>query len=679
MAQTSGEAKAKPRHPHDRKPHVIVAGAGIAGLTAARLLTAAGVAVTLLEARDRVGGRIHSWTFSGLNSNSASSHGARWTRDQLSNGPTLKQGAPTGNRESEPEERLDNVVDLGASFVHGVVGNPLTALSEQVPFRLHAGQDRGMRYILHSSHGRGRSLPSCLSERIDFFSHATTFSRLQACVQTSDPVTREQESVWSGLTHPDRYPAVWKDVTCTEKEMVLSVASLWSGWTGASLDQVSLKWWGWGQEFQGPDMVVLPSYARLVDWSVEQIRNSGIGDIQLHAKVIRVDDRECNDDPQGSSGSDRDQVQSQQQGRPDSLSTITVTTLATGTDTDTDTDGKNESKHQVWHGTHVICALPLGVMQHNPPEFHPPLPRRRREALARIGMGLLNKVVLTYRQPWWADYVPTNTTTTTTTSPTTSTATATPSLTGETHEDEWLFLLPASFPSTSASSSSCHPCHTSKPDSDSGSGSGSGSESASNATPKSNTGQLPTLPMTRHEAERQIKEEGMAIMDYRVLTGHATLVCFVPPPAAAAVEMLEDAWLVCAIHRRLVDALLPPSSASDEPEQPQDYHVTRWLQDEYSRGSYSYIPAGLHNSESDSDSDSDPTSSGTRAPPSASPLDMREAGHAIWNGRLGFCGEHTQPDHFASVHGALLEGEREARRVLDLLALDQLNHGLSTY
>lgn len=70
------------------KQDIAVIGAGVSGLTAAKMLSDSGKSVSVFEARDRIGGRI-------------------WTSDAL--------GVP---------------LDLGASWIHGVKGNPLTQLAD---------------------------------------------------------------------------------------------------------------------------------------------------------------------------------------------------------------------------------------------------------------------------------------------------------------------------------------------------------------------------------------------------------------------------------------------------------------------------------------------------------------------------------------------------------------------
>jgi polyamine oxidase len=77
---------------------VVVVGAGMAGLVAARLLHDSGFVVTVLEARQRIGGRT-------------------WTDDSL--------GAP---------------LDLGGSWVHGVDGNPLALWCDRLGVMLVESQ-----------------------------------------------------------------------------------------------------------------------------------------------------------------------------------------------------------------------------------------------------------------------------------------------------------------------------------------------------------------------------------------------------------------------------------------------------------------------------------------------------------------------------------------------------------
>ncbi len=83
----------------DFKPDVIIIGAGVAGLGAASKLTNAGINVQVLEARDRIGGRIYS--VRELN----------------------REGQSTEKRDQGGRKSLQNLeefaVELGAEFVHG--------------------------------------------------------------------------------------------------------------------------------------------------------------------------------------------------------------------------------------------------------------------------------------------------------------------------------------------------------------------------------------------------------------------------------------------------------------------------------------------------------------------------------------------------------------------------------
>lgn len=66
--------------------------------------------------------------------------------------------------------------------------------------------------------------------------------------------------------------------------------------------------------------------------------------------------------------------------------------------------------------------------------------------------------------------------------------------------------------------------------------------------------------------------------------------------------------------------------------------VTRWRDDPFARGSYTYLPVG------------------------ASPDDMRVLAAPVGE-RLLFAGESTVPEYYGTVHAALLSVLREARRV----------------
>ena len=123
-------------------------------------------------------------------------------------------------------------------------------------------------------------------------------------------------------------------------------------------------------------------------------------------------------------------------------------------------------------------------------------------------------------------------------------------------------------------------------------------------------------------------------MNLHTLTAQPVLCAFVSCKTATTVEGMKDEDISGLFHRILTQWF------GIEPPRPDAVHVTRWAQDPYSRGSYSHIITGL--------------SEARHRKTLQKPI-VNEVG-----GVLRFAGEHCSRDHFATVHGALLDGWRAA-------------------
>ncbi|XP_023912111.1 protein FLOWERING LOCUS D [Quercus suber] len=96
------------------KANVIVIGAGLAGLAAARQLMRFGYKVTILEGRKRAGGRVYTKKMEGGN-------------------------------------RVCAAADLGGSVLTGTLGNPLGIMARQLGYQLHKVRDKCPLYSLDGS------------------------------------------------------------------------------------------------------------------------------------------------------------------------------------------------------------------------------------------------------------------------------------------------------------------------------------------------------------------------------------------------------------------------------------------------------------------------------------------------------------------------------------------------
>ncbi|CAG9853971.1 unnamed protein product [Phyllotreta striolata] len=397
---------------------VIVIGAGIAGLVAAQQLQQFGLEVIVLEARDRVGGRI----------------------------ATFRKG--------------NYIADVGAMVVTGLGGNPITTISKQIDMELHRIRQKCPLYqsngvtvdkdkdeMVEREFNRLLEATSYLSHQLDFnyagnkpvslgqalewviklqekhvkekkIQHLKSVTALQEKLKTNQQMlvnvkdkmkdikkrvnemaamekrnVDEQFAYASGLKDLKDLATQWDQLTEQAKEIEIKLEELENAkpsdvylsskdrqildWHFANLEfanatplsTLSLKHWDQDDDFEftGNHLTVRNGYS-----CVPVALADGL-DIKLNAAVKKV---EYNSDG------------------------VEVTVY----------NPKNPLTTNTYRAEVVLCTLPLGVLklsvvpssgQLNTIQFSPPLPDWKTSAIQRLGFGNLNKVVLCFERIFW--------------------------------------------------------------------------------------------------------------------------------------------------------------------------------------------------------------------------------------------------------------------------------------
>lgn len=286
-----------------QRDRVIVIGAGIAGLAAARRLVddygyRAPGQVVVLEARRRLGGRIYT------------------------------------NRD------LGAAVDLGATWIHGSRGNPLTELADRYhATRLATDYDA---FRLYDS--EGRLIPDTEVERLNgifeaILEKAEKYASEKLDEDQSFAQTLEDIDAGAGLSAAERRILSYGYFSNIELDFTLKLSDL----SALQLDQ--------DEEFPGVDKLFPNGYAQIPHGLARGL------DVRTGTAVQAVD----------ASGR-----------------TVRVTT-----------------NRGVFEAKHCIVTLPLGVLKAGGVRFVPQLPPGFQGAIENLGFGALYRLALLFPHVFW--------------------------------------------------------------------------------------------------------------------------------------------------------------------------------------------------------------------------------------------------------------------------------------
>jgi monoamine oxidase len=283
---------------------VVVVGAGIAGLSAASNLRSQGHKVLVLEGRDRIGGRV-------------------WTERSWQDIP----------------------LDMGASWIHGVTGNPITALSQK--FNIDTLPTDYDSLALYDS--KGVQMGDDAEERV--------FRGFKQVLKKIDQLRKAlDESDQTDISLQKALESVIANMDLSAQEMVelnFAINTKIEHEYAADISDLSLLNWDNGKGFRGGDRLFPDGYDRIAQGLAQGL------EIKLGHIVKQV--------------------------------------------TYNDTGVKIVTSQGNFLANRAVITLPLGVLKSGAVEFLPPLPQRKIQAIQNLGMGILNKVYLRFPSVFWQE------------------------------------------------------------------------------------------------------------------------------------------------------------------------------------------------------------------------------------------------------------------------------------